>query len=113
MSVAFESGDLLVRDELFGVKDGVHFFTAKWCGHCSKMKHDSPGVTRSGEDYEAFEHDDVGTDWRDVWVARDGSAMVKGYPCIYFKKGSILEQYRGKRVRRDISAAFSEFNATN
>ena len=93
-------------------QNGIHFFTATWCGHCKKMKSGSPGVTEPDVDYPAVEHDADRSDWRSFW---DPLGIVEGYPTVAFKQNDKIEllSHTSKRKKEEIKSEYAKFEERN
>jgi thiol-disulfide isomerase/thioredoxin len=87
-------------------QDGVHVFTADWCGYCKKMKGETPEILISEPGYKVVEHDSNDPAWKPLWEQH-----VKGkYPTILFKLGGTIARYKGIRSLASIQEGLRSFN---
>ena len=101
--------------------DGIHMFTAHWCGHCQSMRRNNDSklsmhaVNRSLEKGErkgvtVFNHDVPRMDKEEEAATTRTFGHIDGYPTIYLVKNGQNQPYTGSRRIDDIVKAYERFN---
>lgn len=88
-------------------RPGVHLFTAKWCGHCVRMKRGFADNDLK-EPYPYYEHEESTVDQKKL--QESPLFDVNGFPTIYFvKKGPVIKKHEGGRTKKEIDEAYETF----